>query len=233
MMSLLKFGFIPVSKTATTSSETPEEAEAANHDRVSDTDSCSDSSDIDSVFPAESDSETLSAVTERLSGSGSSLTEYSDTEDDPAIPMPRDPRLRALRIHQGPHQPILSKYKVTVHRGKARSFCSRWYEFHDWLEYSTKVDKIFCFVCRAFAHKVIGSVGRVDPAFTTSGTQASRWKDARKVLSRHQSSSVHKQAALCRKDFETITPINHQLDRVAAVEASRLKEQQERNRQIL
>ena len=92
---------------------------------------------------------------------------------------------------------------------------------------------MFCFVCRAFAHKVIGSVGRVDPAFTISGTQASRWKDARKVLSRHQASSVHKQAALCQKDFETITPIHLQLDKAAAIEASRLKEQQERNRQIL
>ena len=38
---------------------------------------------------------------------------------------------------------------------------------------------------------------------------------------------------MCRKDFETITPINLQLDKAAAVEACRLKEQQERNRQIL
>ena len=78
-------------------------------------------------------------------------------------------------------------------------------------------------------------MGRVDPAFTTSGTQASCWKDARKVLSRHQASFIHKQAALRQKDFETITPINLQLDKAAAIEASdsRLKEQQERNRQIL
>ena len=81
---------------------------------------------------------------------------------------------------------------------------------------------MFCFVCRAFAHKVIGSVGQVDPAFTTS---------LEKVLSKHQASSVHKQAALCRKDFETIAPINLQLDK--AVEASRFKEQQEKSRQIL
>ena len=91
-----------------------------------------------------------------------------------------------------------------------------------------------CFALFAvFAHKVIGNVGRVDPAFTTSGTQASRWKDARKVLSRHQASAIHKQAVLCRKDFETVTPISLQLDKVAADEASRLKQQQERNRQIL
>ena len=83
-------------------------------------------------------------------------------------------------------------------------------------------------MCRAFAHKVFGSVGRVDPAFT-SNTQASHWKDARKVLSKHQASSIYKQTALCRKDFDTITPISLQLDKAAAVEASRLKEQQERN----
>ena len=35
------------------------------------------------------------------------------------------------------------------------------------------------------------------------------------------------------KDFETITPINLQLDKAATIEASRLEEQQERNRQIL
>ena len=58
---------------------------------------------------------------------------------------------------------------------------------------------MFCFVCCAFAHKVIGSVSRVDPTFMTSGTQANRWKDARKVLSRHQAGFIHKQAALCQR----------------------------------
>ena len=63
----------------------------------------------------------------------------------------------------------------------------------------------------------------------TSVTQASRWKDARKVLTRHQASFVHKQAELCQKDYETMTAINLQLDKAAAVEISGLKEQQERN----
>lgn len=176
-------------------------------------------------------------VGERLTGAvssgSSSLPDISESEDDPSLPLPVDCRLKDVRIRQGPYRPVLSKYKVTIHRGKCRSFCSKWYDFHDWLEYSPKVDKMFCFVCRVFAHKVIGNVGRVDPAFTTSGTQASRWKDARKVLSRHQASAIHKQAVLCQKDFETVTPISLQLDKAAADEASRLKQQQERNRQIL
>ena len=167
------------------------------------------------------------------SSGSSSLPEISDSEEDPSLPLPLDSHARDVRIHQGPYQPKLAKYKVTLHRGKSRSFCSKWYDFHDWLEYSPKVDKMYCFACRAFAHKVSRSVGRVDPAFSSSGTQASRWKDARSVLSKHQASAVHKQALLCLTDYQTITPINLQLDGVAAENASRVKRQQERNRQIL
>ena len=173
------------------------------------------------------------STTGAVSSGSLSLPDVSESEDDPSLPMPLDSHIRDVRICHGPYRPVLPKYKVTVHRRKFRSFCSKWYDFHDWLEYSPKVDRMFCFVCRVFAHKVIRSAGRVDPAFTTSGTQASRWKDARKVLSRHQASAVHKQAVLCRKNFETVTPISHQLDKAAAVKACRLKQQQERNRQIL
>ena len=176
---------------------------------------------------------TLAQVTGTVSSGSSSLPDISESEDDPSLPLPLNSHIRDVRIRQGPYRPVLRKYKVTVHRGKSRSFCSKWYDFHDWLEYSPKVDRMFCFVCRVFAHKVIGNVGRVDPAFTTSGTQASRWKDARKVLSRHQASAVHKQAILYRKDFGTVAPISHQLDKAAAAEACRLKQQQERNCQIL
>ena len=93
---------------------------------------------IDSVVPeAKSDSEAQSAITGGLSSGSSSFpeisdseVEISDSEDDPSMPFPQDSRLRALHIHQGRHQPILSKYKVAIHRAKARSFCSKWYEFY-------------------------------------------------------------------------------------------------------
>ena len=99
-----------------------------------------------------------------VSGS-SSLPDISDSEDDPSLPLPPESHARDIRICQEPYQPRLSKYKVTVHRGKGRSFCSKWYDFHKWLEYSPKTDRMYCFVCCAFAYKVSGSVGRVDPAF--------------------------------------------------------------------
>jgi len=179
--------------------------------------------------------EETDSATADTSGS-SSLPELSDSDNDPSLPLSLDPQLRALRIREGPYQPVFSKYKVTVHNKKARSFCSKWYDFHrEWLEYSPMVDRMFCFVCRAFAHTVVGSVGRVDPAFTSSGTQTSHWKDTRKVLSRHQSSAIHKSAALYHKDFQTVMPINLQLDKVAAsvCEACRVQDQQGRNHQIL
>ena len=92
---------------------------------------------------------------------------------------------------------------------------------------------MYCFVCRVFAHKVSGSVGRVDPVFSSSGIQASRWKDARSVLSKHQESAVYKQAVLYLNDYQTVTPINLQLDEAAAENVSRVKRQQEKNQQIL
>ena len=82
---------------------------------------------------------------------------------------------------------------------------------------------MYCFACCVFAQKFL--VGRVDPAFSSSGTQASRWKDARSVLSKHQASAVHKQAVLCLSDYKTITPINLQLDEVASVNSSKVKRQ--------
>ena len=125
------------------------------------------------------------------------------------------------------------RYQLTAHNGRRRSFLSKWYTTYDWLEYSPIVDKMYCFVCRCFAHRVIGSVGRIDAAFTSSRTQAKRWKNARSVLSKHQSSSIHKQAALCWVDFLAVKPISQQLCREVEASASRKKMHQERNRQIL
>ena len=115
------------------------------------------------------------------------------------------------------------RYQLTTHNGRCRSFLSKWYTTYDWLEYSPIVDKMYCFVCRCFAHRVVGSVGHIDAAFTSSGTQAKRWKNARSALSKHQSSSIHKQAALCWVDFVSLKPISQQLSKEAEASASRQK----------
>ena len=58
------------------------------------------------------------------SGWSSSLHEISDSEEqDPSLLLPPvDSHARDIRIGQGPYQPKLSKYKVTVYRRKSRSF---------------------------------------------------------------------------------------------------------------
>lgn len=58
-------------------------------------------------------------------GWSSSLPEISDSEEqDPSLLLaPVDSHARDIRIRQGPYQPKLSKYKVTVYRGRSRSFC--------------------------------------------------------------------------------------------------------------
>ena len=124
----------------------------------------------------ESDSEPEPPQTSS-SSSGSSSKSFTDP-CDPSLPLPINRQARDSWIQQGPHQPRLVRYQLTAHNGRRRSFLSKWYTTYDWLEYSPIVDKMYCFVCRCFAHRVIGSVGRIDAAFTSSGTQAKRWKNA-------------------------------------------------------
>ena len=81
-----------------------------------------------------------------------------------------------------------------------------------------------------FVLKVPRNVGQVDPAFTMTETQA---KNARSALFKHQNSAVHKQAGLLQLDCHSITPVNLQLDKTAADHRSKVKQQQEKNRQIL
>ena len=135
--------------------------------------------------------------------------ETNNDLNDPSLPLPSNETERNARIRKGPYQLRLNNYTVTRHIGKARSFCQRWYDFYNWLEYSPITNKMYCFFCRIFAHKVMGpgNTGAIDPAFATNGTQAQRWKKARSALSKHQSCFVHKQSALFHADFLKYIPI--------------------------
>ena len=153
--------------------------------------------------------------------------------NDPSLPFPSSEREKQVRIRDGPYQPQLPNYRSTLHNGRKRCFLPRWYRSHNWLEYSPITDKMYCFICRAFGHTVPGTSGKLDTAFTTVGTQGQRWKKATTLLSKHQSSLVHKQSALSYAEFLTSIPINHQLDQASAKSSSRLQKQQETNREIL
>ena len=130
-----------------------------------------------------------------------------NSTNDPSLPFPSNKREKQVRIRDGPYQPQLLNYKPTLHNGRKRCFLPKWYRSHDWLEYSPVTDKMYCFVCHAFGHTVPGTVGKVDTAFTTVGTQGQRWKKATTILSKHQSSLVHKQSVLSYADCLRSVPI--------------------------
>ena len=161
--------------------------------------------------------------------------DVSNLTDDPSLPLPSDVNERYVCIRKGPYQPRLRNYKITTHNGKKRTYCSKWYGIHSWLEYSPVMDRMYCFVCRAFGHRVTGpgSVGKVDPAFTQTGTQGQQWKKARNTLSRHQSCFVYKQSSLSYADFQTCNPISIQLDQVAARNMSRLQKNKKKTENFI
>lgn len=52
---------------------------------------------------------------------------------------------------QKPVQPILQQFPRHSISNKLRSFNASWYLKRPWIEYSIRLDKIFCFYCRHFA----------------------------------------------------------------------------------
>ena len=49
----------------------------------------------------------------------------------------------------GPIRPVID-FPKTHFGGKQLKFQERWYNAHDWLEYSVEKDAIYCFHCRVF-----------------------------------------------------------------------------------
>ena len=198
----------------------------------------SDSESIRGHTSISGDSVSVSEVSPSCSRAVNSTIDSSThtvdlSHNDPSLPFPSNEPERQARIRDGPYQLQLSNYRPTLHNNRKRCFLPKWYRSHNWLEYSPITDKMYCFVCRAFGHTVPGNAGKVDTAFTTVGTQGQRWKKATTLLSKHQSSLVHKQSALSYADFLQSVPINHQLDQASARNYSRLQKQQETNREIL
>ena len=87
----------------------------------------------------------------------SALASWSDTAaSETSLPLPPESHARYIRICQGPYQPRLPKYKVTVHRGKGRSFCSKCYDFHNWLEtQSSLLMNCTCLMFRKFTFSIL------------------------------------------------------------------------------
>ncbi|CAF4748363.1 unnamed protein product, partial [Rotaria magnacalcarata] len=118
---------------------------------------CSSPSDNSSTCFIGTDAANLTLNTE-YSSPKSSLTTYptdvSRTSEDP------------------PSQPRLAIYPIDKDN---RSFQERWYSNHPWMEYSIKLDSVFCYFCRHFSQGSTPTRIQRD-AFTTSGFNT--WKRA-------------------------------------------------------
>ncbi|CAM4838206.1 unnamed protein product [Rotaria magnacalcarata] len=83
-------------------------------------------------------------------------------------------------------QPRLAIYPIDQEN---RSFQERWYSNHPWMEYSIKLDSVFCYFCRHFSQGSTPTRIQRD-AFTTSGFNT--WK---RTLARNRESNVSKNLA--------------------------------------
>lgn len=140
------------------------EAEAADgqHDSAIKTSLASTSSTVDNVvFVAEICSESLGAISENDLGT----------------------------LATGPSQPRLN-FPQTKFGDKLRSFSAKFYGGHNWVEYSVKEDKVYCFVCRQFS---TGNIRDQNETFSKSGFK--NWKKTTEALQKHALSSCHSQCA--------------------------------------
>ncbi|KAL4143992.1 hypothetical protein QTP88_006237 [Uroleucon formosanum] len=75
-------------------------------------------------------------------------------------------------MDSGPMRPMLKVYPKTKFGTQNRSFTSVYYTRFDWLEYSVKMNAVFCFACRIFSN----DYGNSENTFTITGF--SNWKKA-------------------------------------------------------
>jgi hypothetical protein len=76
--------------------------------------------------------------------------------------------IRRRYLIRGPHRPQPGfSYPQTIIGKKPRRFNPDWFEQYDWLEYSEKVDKVFCLYYYLFRDCIDGQAG--NDAFVTKG----------------------------------------------------------------
>lgn len=91
----------------------------------------------------------------------------------------------SVSCDNGPKQPVVAFPRRNI-SGKQRSFQRSWYERCPWIEYSIKNDAVYCFVCRHFATQ--GQL--LEDVLVKTGY--SDWKHLGSMVTRHESSNVHK-----------------------------------------
>ncbi|KAK1358227.1 zinc finger MYM-type protein 1-like [Heracleum sosnowskyi] len=129
-------------------------------------------------------------------------------------PNQRD-EIRRAYILRGPCRPEGYIYPIKMIGEKPRRFNPKWFESFDWLEYSVKLDKVFCLPCYLFNDQVRTQVG--SDAFVSEGFGG--WNKMQERLEAHigKVGSVHNKAikncdALMRQHQSIAVALHKQSD---------------------
>ncbi|KAK1382927.1 TTF-type domain-containing protein [Heracleum sosnowskyi] len=129
-------------------------------------------------------------------------------------PNQRD-EIRRAYVLRGPCRPEGYIYPTKMIGEKPRRFNPKWFESFDWLEYSVKLDKVFCLPCYLFNDQVRTQVG--SDAFVSEGFGG--WNKMQERLEAHigKVGSVHNKAikncdALMRRHQSIVVALHKQSD---------------------
>ena len=129
-------------------------------------------------------------------------------------PSPHTPCIQSINLlpnDLGVNQPariILKSYPQTTFGNKNRSFNKAWFDAHQWLEYSSITDRVYCYPCRIFLHQH----HLKDKTFTLDGFN--HWKSATergKGLSKHATSECHLQSMIKWNERENRIKLNEEI----------------------
>ena len=98
--------------------------------------------------------------------------------------------IRRAYILRGAFQPYAHEFPKRRIGNRDRSFTCIWFAKYNWVEYSIKMDSVFCFVCYLFREKKYK--GKGSDKFIVDGWR--NWNVGDKSLLKHCRSEAHKEA---------------------------------------
>lgn len=149
---------------------------------------------------------------------------------DPVHALPIDRFCFIDQVLKGPYQPILDIYPSTIQGNKRRSFQKNWYTLYNWIEYSTKLDAVFCFPCRCFRGN---ESNNSQTTITFSKVGFKGWNKANEAFKKHQLSKCHVNSSTSLHNFLNEKSIDCVLDNAKEVSLSKKTEERIKNRQIM
>lgn len=132
---------------------------------------------------------------------------------------------------KGPFQPKLGIYPRSKFGNTLRSFNKSWYLSFDWLEYSPKLNRAFCFPCRIFVASSGLNSGYTDLAFTQVGFK--NWNNATSKFKMHQNTKFHCHNVKAHSDFLNSKSIDIVLNECKTLLISQKEKQRLHNRSIM